>query len=133
MIIILLSFLFLNSWILFEARKSRRLIRIPIIILLLFTIFLSGWKLCFTFFSLERSFFHENMCMIERRLRSNDLYSVKASVITYNKASRTMNNYKAIILMYKAMQCDYWTKKYYKNDPLMQTNIESKIINKSDN
>ncbi len=120
-------------WVLLEMRKVRRLIRIPIIILLFFISLIAGGNICFSFFDMERYLFKDVMRKLEKEFRANNLYSVKASIITYNKASKDMNEYSALKCMYHALKGHKWTKRFYENDSLMQTNIKSKIIDKSAN
>ncbi len=123
-------------WILLEMRKAKRAIRIPIISLFLLVLFIGGTKLGTYFFDMNRMFIEHDIKLLEKKIKNNDLYSVKASIVTYNRAIKKMNNYSALIRISKVLQNDGrydFMKKFYEDDPLMQTNIESKIINKSDN
>ncbi len=116
------------TWIIFEKRNSRRLIRIPIILLLAFIIFITGISFTFYFFHLEVRYFNQNMKILENRLRSNNLYSVKTSITTYNQTIKTMNNYNALKYMNQILlDIDgKLPKKFCEEDSLMKTNNKIK-------
>ena len=123
-------------WVILEMRKAKRAIRIPIISLFLLVLFIGGTKLGTYYFDTNRIFIEHDIKLLEKKIKINDLYSVKASIITYNMAIETMNNYSALICMGRVLQNDGrydFLKKFYEDDPLMLTNIENKILNKFDN